>query len=243
MMSPEEIYVNFGRLLEEAPNFRASDSLRPEEMKWMARAHALLNAAGMKMEAATVQVQMDMIMTASPFTRGDYADKLLAAVHRALAAAELSAPSAVRGAFISAGSAFDAMAVVGRVLATATRSARIVDPYMDEKALTDFALLADPSVRIELLADAATVKPTLNPASTRWKAQYQQDRHLEARLSAPKALHDRLIIIDGTSVYTLSQSLNAFAARSPASIIRIDGDASGLKIAAYETFWQAATAL
>lgn len=243
MMSPEEIYVNLGRLLEEAPDFRASDSLRPQEMKWMARAHALLNAAGMKVEAAAVQVQMDMIISASPFTRGDYGNKLLAAVHRALAAAELSAPSGVRGAFISAGSAFDAMAAVGRVLAKAGTSARIVDPYMDEKALTDFALLAGPSVKIELLADAAAVKATLKPATTRWKAQYQQDRHLEVRLSPPKALHDRLIIIDGISVYTLTQSLNAFAARSPASIVRIDGDASGLKVSAYEAFWQAATPL
>jgi hypothetical protein len=46
------------------------------------------------------------------------------------------------GAFIPAGNAFDAMAAIGSVLRTAKQGVFIVDPYMDEKALTDFAPLA-----------------------------------------------------------------------------------------------------
>lgn len=239
-MSPEEIYTNLGQLLASAPNFRESDRLRPEETVWMAKAYALLTEASMVQEAVAVQFQMEMLTDALPHLRSSYAGKLMGAVHRAMAVAELRAPTAVRGAFISAGNAFDAMAVVGRVLAEAATSARIVDPYMDEKALTDFALLAAPTAKIELLADSASVKPSLKPAVTRWQEQYSSDRSLEARLSAPRALHDRLIIIDGLKVYTLTQSLNAFAARSPASIVRLEGDAVPLKIAAYDSFWLAA---
>ncbi|NKM69180.1 phosphatidylserine/phosphatidylglycerophosphate/cardiolipin synthase family protein [Rhizobium laguerreae] len=240
LMSPEEVYANLGRLVADAPNFRANDRLQTEEMIWMAKAYALLNEAGMMQEAISVQLQMELITTALPHLRGGYADKLLAAVHRALAIAELRAPTSVRGAFISAGNAFDAMTAVGRVLGEATTKVKIVDPYMDEKALTDFAILADKSVRIELMADSANVKPSLKPAVTRWQAQYTSERALEARLATSRSLHDRLIIVDGSKVYTLTQSLNAFAARSPASIVRLEGDAVPLKIAAYESFWNAA---
>lgn len=242
-MSPEEIYHNLGQLLAIAPNFRESDHLRTEETIWMAKAYALLSEAGMIVEAASVNTQMNLITTAEPFLRAKYADQLMAAVHRALAVAELKAPTSVRGAFISAGNAFDAMAVVGRVLAQATTSVRIVDPYMDEKALTDFAILADAGVKVELLADSSAAKPSLKPAVARWQAQYTADRPLEAKLCAARLLHDRLIIVDGVTVYTLTQSLNAFAARSPASIVRIEGDAAPLKIAAYQAFWNAATAV
>ncbi|MGR6730291.1 hypothetical protein, partial [Aeromonas veronii] len=78
---------------------------------------------------------------------------------------------------------------------------------------------------IELLADDATAKPTLAPATARFKQQFGVTRPIEARLASGRSLHDRLIIVDGATVYTVTQSFNALAARSPASIVRIDGDA------------------
>ncbi|XOK10425.1 phosphatidylserine/phosphatidylglycerophosphate/cardiolipin synthase family protein [Agrobacterium tumefaciens] len=240
-MSPEEIYHNLGQLLAATPDFAAHDRLQSEETIWMAKAYALLKASGMSSDSMEMKVQMDLMTTATPHYRPGYAAKIAAVLHRALAVAEINAPTSVRGAFISAGSAFDAMAAVGRVLAQASVSARIVDPYMDEKALTDFALLGGPSVKIELLADISAVKATLKPAVSRWQAQYANDRPLEAKLSAARSLHDRLIIVDGSSVFTLTQSLNAFAARSPASIVKLEGDAVPLKIAAYDAFWKVAT--
>ncbi|MGV1869732.1 phosphatidylserine/phosphatidylglycerophosphate/cardiolipin synthase family protein [Agrobacterium rosae] len=239
-MSPEEIYHNLGQLLAAAPNFAAHERLQTEETIWMAKAYAILGASGMGLEAMEVKLEMGLLTTALPHLRPSYAAKIMAILHRAQAVAEINAPTSVRGAFISAGNAFDAMAVVGRVLGQASTSVRIVDPYMDEKALTDFALLADASVKVELLADSLTAKASLKPAVTRWQSQYTSDRPLEAKLSTPRALHDRLIILDGAAVYSLTQSLNAFAARSPASIVRLEGDAVPLKIAAYDGFWNAA---
>ena len=74
----------------------------------------------------------------------------------------------VQGSFIPAGNAFDAMIAVGRVLQSAASDILIVDPYMDEKVLTDFTVLAPESCFIRLLADAQHVKATLRPAATRW---------------------------------------------------------------------------
>lgn len=114
---------------------------------------------------------------------------------------------------------------------------------MDEKALTDFAPLAPAGVIVRLLADQQHRKPSLIPAQQRWVAQYGAARPLEVRLAPARTLHDRLIIIDDTRTWVLTQSLNAFAARSPASLVRVDDGTSELKISAYEAVWAAAEPL
>jgi hypothetical protein len=50
-------------------------------------------------------------------------------------------------------------------------------------------------------------------------------------------LHDRVILIDGTAAWTLTQSIKDFAKRSPAEIVRAE-DTASLKIAAYEDIWK-----
>jgi hypothetical protein len=164
-------------------------------------------------------------------------------VRRALAKAELKAPAVAQGAFIAAGNAFDAMTAIGKILGQATRDVLIVDPYMDEKVLTDFALLAPQKVGIRLLSDQQTVKPTLRPAAVRWTAQHGTSRTLAVKLAAARLLHDRLIAINDTDAWVLTQSLNAFATRSPASIVRVDHETAGLKITAHQAIWGQATPL
>jgi hypothetical protein len=133
------------------------------------------------------------------------------------------------------------MIAVGKVLQSATQGIMIVDPYMDETVLTDFAGAAKESVALRLLSDANTCKPTLKPAATRWISQYGATRPLEARLTAPRQLHDRLILIDGKEAYVLTQSLKDLAARSPASLVRATEDVAELKVQAYEVLWSSAT--
>jgi hypothetical protein len=111
---------------------------------------------------------------------------------------------------------------------------------MDEKTLTDFAPLALENVSLRLLTDQQTHKPGLRAAAERWHAQHSAKRPLSVRLAPPRTLHDRLIMVDGEKVWILTQSLNAFASRAPASIVRVDGDAASLKIDAYEAMWAAA---
>jgi hypothetical protein len=162
-------------------------------------------------------------------------------LYQALALAERDAPAQNQGAFIPAGNAFDAMSAVGKVLERASNSIRIVDPYMDCKVLTDFAVLAKEGVLIQLLTDQGTHKPSFQPAVDNWKIQYCSSRPLEARLAPPRTLHDRVMFIDGSDAWTLTQSLNAFATRSPASIVRVDADTAALKIAAYDDLWNTAS--
>ena len=162
---------------------------------------------------------------------------------RALAVAELSAPASVSGTFIAAGNEFDALAAFGKVAERAKATLLVVDPYMDAKSLTDFAPLAREGVRILLLADQHYCKPTLKPAAQRWKSQFGVTRPLEVRLAPAQTLHDRLIVVDATEVWLFTQSLNAIASRSPASIVRSEGEAAALKIGAYAGIWDAASSL
>jgi hypothetical protein len=228
--------------MPDLANF-AYRTIPPETQRWLGRAAALVEETGNLADLVALRVAANNVDSPLASIKATHAQTIIAIVHRALAAAELRAPAAAQGAFIPAGNAFDAFAAVGKVLATARQDVLIVDPYMDEKALTDFAPLASEQVTVRLLADQHGHKATLKPAVSTWVKQYRSTRPLAARLAPARTLHDRLIGVDGRDVWTLTQSLNAFAARAHASIVRVDGDTAGLKIAAYETMWQAATPL
>jgi hypothetical protein len=237
-MDAETLYIELGRLLESMPNLKARGAIPIDAQRWLARAYALVLASGSEEEATEIKEHSKWIM--QDVGRAESVDTVTRTMIFALAVAELKAPSAARGAFIPAGNAFDALTALGRILSSAVSDVLIVDPYMDEKTLTEFALLAAERVTMRLLADEQLHKATLGPAATRWKAQYTATRPLQVRFAPPRTLHDRLIALDNQSVWVLTQSLNAFATRSPASIVRVDPETAALKIAAYRATWDTA---
>ncbi len=233
---PETLYLRLGHLIAGMPVVPETGPLRPDVLQWLGQAYALVAQGG----DLTDRVEMRNHMSGlnAPGDR-DYTMQLVAMIlHRNLAVANLKAPTSSRDAFIPAGNAFDAMVAVGKVVSAAHVSLLIVDPYMDEKALTDFAVQARRGTTIRLLADRGQHKPGLRPAAERWQAQHGAARPLEVRLSEHRSLHDRLIIVDREAVWVLTQSLNAFAARSPASIVKTDAETAGLKIEAYDVIWR-----
>jgi hypothetical protein len=244
-IDPEALYVQLGRLVETVPKDigcgMESDPLPPATLQWIGRVGALIEAAGNPMDIASFRTSVAGLNLST--MRFQAVQDVVGLLYRALAAAELKAPVAARGAFIPAGNAFDAFSAIGKVLAMATQDALIIDPYMDEKALTDFAVLSPAGVSIRLLADQQHYKQTLAPAKQRWEAQHGTARPIAARLAAARTLHDRAIILDRNSAWVLTQSLNAFASRSPASIVRTDQETAELKIAAYDLIWNSATPL
>jgi hypothetical protein len=245
-MGPEALYVHLGRLIEVMPDLKKGSF--SEHQVWLGKAYALVDASRQFTDAAALKRAVGELQQAASgsgalqqFKRDTAAQTIATILHRVLAVVELKAPTTAQGAFIPAGSAFDAMAAVAKVLRTARRDVLMIDPYFDERVLTDFAPLATEGVNIRLLSDESSVYATLAPATTRWTAQYGSRRPLEVRLSPRRELHDRLVIIDGGEVWLLTQSFKDLAARSPATIIRVEGESGSLKIAAYEAKWQAAT--
>lgn len=98
---------------------------------------------------------------------------------------------------------------------------------------------------MHLLTDShSTKRETMRSPAERWMQQYGDARPIEVRFTAPRQLHDRLIVVDGARVWLLTQSLKDFAGRSPASVIRVDDPvAAALKRDAYAQLWAAAAPL
>ena len=202
----------------------------------MGRAYALVGASG----DLIAKVEFDLAMKKTQGTlRSDGVNEMMLVLYKVLGSTELSAPPNVRGSFIPAGNTFDAFAALAKVLQTSTADILIVDPYMDETILTDFAGSIAPNVCVRLLSDESTARASLTPAATRWATQHGTSRQLGFRLAHPRTLHDRAIFIDGSTGWILTQSLKDFAKRSPAEIVRAD-DTAPLKIVAYEAIWQSA---
>jgi len=232
----QSLYTQLGRLVADTPTL--SDwqaSSRPENLKWFARALALVElvGAGNGFDATTVRATLD---TLSPSLWPLQVTKINGIIYRAMAVCEVHLPASAAGAFVPAGDVFDAFAALTKLFETAKSDILIVDPYLDESVLVDFGGAVPLGINVRLLADQQSVKATFAPAVTKWRTQYGLARPLEARLTQPKVLHDRAIFIDRTEAWTLTQSLKDFAKKSPAELVRAN-DVAALKIAAYEAIW------
>jgi hypothetical protein len=238
LMDPESLYRQFGRLIESAPEFSHNVVAGPDHLMWIGRGRALLVELDETMLFAEFEAASRNLLGPR---RTDAFKTIMLVLYKALASAEMKSPAGARGAFIPAGNAFDAFAALAKVLQTATSDVFIVDPYMDEVVLTEFASAITDGVTIRLLSDSANVKPTLAPAAANWVKQFAH-KPLSVRLAAPRTLHDRAIFVDRTTGWILTQSLKDFAKRSPAEIVRAD-DTAALKIAAYEAVWTTAAVI
>lgn len=237
ILAPEVLYLQLGRLIVDMPNLDQDGSISDETNIWLGKAAALIEQAGDLGDRVSFKVAVQNLNTALHAVN---VQTIKSIIYAALARAELAAPLSVQGSFIQAGGTFDAFLAFGKAVGGAAKSVMIVDPYADDKALTDFAVQVPEGVSVRVLTDAEYRKPTLKPAAERWLDQHGALRPLEVRLTPKKVLHDRLIFVDDKLVWTFGQSLNAIAARSPTSIVRVDPETSALKVTAYSELWAAA---
>lgn len=236
----ESLYAQLGQLLEEMPDLAAPGAVTREANKWMARAAVLVGQTGDRVAAISLQIaarnmNIDLL-------RPGNAQEIAAIVHHALATVEAQLPAGARGSFIAAGSVFDAYQGVGKVLVTAASDVLIIDAYAGHEVL-EYALATPEGRRLRVLADQARYQKSLKPAGEKWWKQFGASRLLEMRLTAPKALHDRLIIVDQKTVWNVGQSFNALAARAHTSISRLEPQIATQKIEAYLAMWSASSPL
>jgi hypothetical protein len=219
----------------------ANGPITPEMNRWLARVLALVSQNDpLDRNISTFRTSYQFLNTVN---RRHNAQTIAAIVHEALAKAELAAPAAAQGTFIRVGHTFDAFAAVSKVLVTAKTDVLMIDPYADEKLLTDYALLAPDAVSVRILSDAQYYYKSLKPAAEKWVHQFGSTRPLAVRLTAPKLLHDRSILVDSATAWSLGQSFKDLAARSHTALVRMDPASEALMIAACMTMWNAATPL
>jgi hypothetical protein len=237
--SPEALYQQIGSLLASVPDltdFDANWNLPDATMAWLGRASALIHAAD-PLDIKSIKFDVaaeNLVKTLNPSSQ---ARQIILILNMVLAKLEAQVPAASRGAFVSAGDEFDAIAALASILSEGKADVLIVDPYMDERALMDFGVLVREGVQLRLLSDEATHKPGLKPAADRWIAQYAHTRPLAIRIAPARSLHDRLIVVDSTVTWILTQSLKDFAKRSHAVIQRGDPELAKMKIEAFSALW------
>lgn len=246
-MDPEVLYRELGQLVAEMPgDLSGPASISAETHRWLGRAATLIAETVGDLDATGTMDHVSFTSAADHLQgvlQERNAHQIVTILHRALARAERNAPAAAQGAFIAVGAAFTVFQVIAKILSAAKSDVLVVDAYVGINMFTDFVPLAPEKVRVRLLADSFSTKPdTLRPAVARWVQQYGAERPLETRLTASRLLHDRLIIVDGAQVWSPTQSLKDFGARSPGSVLRVDGEIATQKIFTYEQFWANAQA-
>ena len=222
------------------PNLHEGAGDTHEGRMWLARASALIEAAGSNFDAAAFSSAMDSVIgEGNTYVHGKAVAKVTSIIFRTFARVEAKSSPNVQGSYIPAGNPFDALAAVARVFSAAKIELFVIDPYSDEKLVREFAPLAPENLRLKILADAHYVKASLKPAVERWGSQFE-NRPLEARLTPPRQLHDRLIIVDDKEVWIVTQSFKDLAERAPASVSRFESEAADLKLNSYRAMWASA---
>jgi hypothetical protein len=187
----QALYAKITWLIQTMPDLTAP--LSADTLRWLGRAQVLVEQA----EGAGAKVEFQHHRNTLEQYRQISAERIAGLLYRALAAVETMMPAPFEGAFIPAGNTFDAMTAVTKIFARAKAELLIVDPYLDEKILTEFAPLAPAGVKLKLLCDEAGYKQTLTLALGKWVQQYGVRRPIEARAARARTLHDRLVAVDG----------------------------------------------
>jgi hypothetical protein len=238
-MSAEALYTQIGQHIEAMPNLTAMGPISPETHRWLGRAQVLIGEA----EGLPGETEFSHHRNTFEQDRWTGAERITGLLYRALARVETEVPTSLAGTFIPAGNTFDAMAAAAKIFGLASAELLIVDPYLDEKILTEFALLAPAGVTLKLLCDAAGYKETLTLALRKWVQQHGPTRPVEVKVTSARTLHDRLVAVDRKLVWIVGQSFNALAVRAPTSFIKSDPETTTLKVRAYEDIWNSANLL
>lgn len=220
------------------PDFLTASSKKggSEILRWLGRAEVLIDEVSGAGDHFKFGQLRSTMLTATKTAAESQMRHIRGLLYAALAKAEMNAPAAAKGAFIPAGSAFDALAAISSILRECRGSVLVVDPYLDAVALTDFLPMVSEGVAVRLLASGKQRSAGLPEAVERWETQFGPARPITLRFTPPRILHDRLIM-DDTNVWSLSQSLNAIAHRSPAMVQRVGADIASVKREAFLELW------
>ncbi|MDR5770860.1 MULTISPECIES: hypothetical protein [unclassified Caballeronia] len=241
-MDPLALYTKLGRLIGTAPRYECMFSPDTDTMRWLGQVDAAIKETGDAMLVIKIDNAIANLHNAIPIARAQSAQDIMILLHRALGLAEVKAPAGFAGTFIPAGNRFDAFAGIVKVLKAATKDVLIADPWMDETILTEFAVVATEAPSLRLLTVKRSSNDALLAAARKWTEQYGPARPVEVRGVHKPQLHDRLILVDSSTAYSITQSFKDIARTASAELIKARSDDT-LKIEAYETLWAESTVL
>ena len=232
--TPEQLLALLQASIREAPILYFDSSLTDDDQRWLGRVVAILEGSGNVLPAATFRIERDRIGYMA-FDRA----KLMQPLYDVLSDLELRVPASLQGAFIPPGDNWNGYASLVKLVQTDCDSLLIIDPFVSADIFTDFMphAVARNGTRI-LTAKQSKLHEALFASSQKWLATHPDPAtSVEVRYAPATALHDRLIIADGTAVWLVSQSMKDIAKKSAASVTRADPELAEMKAKHYGSLW------
>lgn len=226
-MKPEVLLAHLRALIERAPDFEKYAPTSNDHMIWLGQAYALISRWN-RIEASSFQHSSDFLPT--KLTREGHVAIIFGIIHRAIADLEIQVPGKITGAF-SAGDVYNFFRALNDVIASAQKSVFVIDPYLDDTVFNYYLNSRGASVSVRLLLTKRAEQ--LKPAAEKYVTQF--GKVLEMRKT--RAIHDRVIFIDGEVCWVLGQSLAHAAQSKPTYLLALSPDVISVKRDAYEEIW------
>jgi hypothetical protein len=214
-------------MANEVPDFNLFSSSSRHHFEWLGKTHALLKRWRAD-EAGMFKVAAGFLGT--ELTREGNVVQLLGILHRALADLQLDTPSKPDQVF-GPGAVYDFFKALKDVFSSASKTVMVVDPYLDDQVFDTYMLGINSSIDVKLLTTKTGGQ--FKPALDRYQAQHSQ----MIQVRQTKAIHDRVVMIDGRSCWVLGQSINNAAKSKPTYIAPLSLDTAGEKIRTYRGIW------
>jgi len=138
------------------------------------------------------------------------------------------------GSAYKAGDVYSFFKDLKTIIKSARKEIFLIDPYLNSDAFTDYLAEVDSNISTRVLVKS---KPT-ELATYLEKHIAQFGSKIEMRSS--KAIHDRIIFIDGDSCWLMGGSMKDAGKNNPTYLIPLSSEITYDKISIYENIWQAA---
>jgi hypothetical protein len=239
LLRPETLYFELGRLLAEMPEL-AFGPITPEVQRWLASTNSIVKSSGSLTEPLQLTVASENLDGPSRVRNAETITNIL---YRMFIQAEANAPGEVRGSVLLIGGGLDAYRAIGRLLATASSDAFLIEPDADGKILADYAILAPERTTVRLLADEAEYRPSLVGGVQRWQQRFGDNRNLMVRVASANTLFERLILLDSERGWVLGAPFTQLAKRTHSTLVRMRAEDEARKMELYAEIWEEAKPL
>jgi hypothetical protein len=216
------------------PNFDAFTATSRVHHEWLGKVSALMGLWNDR-EAGSVRTSITMI--GYEVAREMGIAGVMTNLHRAIADLELRLPRTAADHVFGPGAVYDFFKTLRDLLASATQSILIVDPYLDDKIFDAYLSAVAQGVTVRLLT--RHVEASFEPAVVKFVAQKKMN--VEPRRS--DRIHDRVIFLDGRSCWVLGQSIKDAAKSRVTYLAPLEDETVQLKREFYEQIWAIATPL
>lgn len=232
-MEPNILLAQLRALIERAPDLEAYSSSSREHQLWLGQAHALILRWN---NGEAISFKADCNFLSNSIMRDSGIANIYGIIYRAIADLEIDLPAETEVNF-GAGDVYAFFKALNKVIASAEKTLLIVDPYLEATVFDHYLNSRQNDVRVRLLVNKKS--EDLLPSAEKYTAQFGDV--LEIRKS--KALHDRVIFVDGYSCWLIGQSINHAAKAKPTYLVQLPPDVVSAKLQNYDDIWGKANTL